>query len=362
MDRYRQKLNTRQILQEMTVRLHSLCVATLFLATIFHSGWASAYGDNYRPFEISLFSPAHIFHPDNKVITGHSFNVFYGRTKSVYGTELGIGVNREDGDVIGLQVAGILNLVNGSVYGIQLSGAANVAGACYGLCLSGGSNYYKKGGAGISIGLYQHVEGSYDGIQLSVFGVSTTSYDLLANRFTHHGLAVTAGVNAAPSFAGLQLATFNFVFHDFYGAQIGLWNSNNSFSKLLSSKVTSHSMYRTQYEDTYSVTRNERGKMKGIQIAFLVNSAANVYGLQMGGIVNTATGEVIGVQISGTMNVANGDMTGVQISAINIAEDCTGIQIGMVNVCRNLKGLQIGAFNIAYENRLPFMVGINAGF
>lgn len=292
-----------------------------------------------RPFELSIVPPVNIFHPKKKVIIGLSLNVPYGKANSAYGLEIGVALNRETEDfggiqlavggnwvhrdAYGLQIAGILNWMEGHMYGIQIAGAVNKSkGACFGFCfagffqwhkwlrgiqIAGGMNGVLEEGKGIQIGSANASQGWFSGIQISpVFNM------------------VTRG------FHGFQLSSVN-------------WNSTSWFG-------TGVDRMRVTYKDDSS----------GIQLGVMFNSVYGFTGLQISGFMNGTDGYLNGFQLA-PMNFSD-DVNGVQLGVLNTAEDVKGIQIGVLNICSRLKGLQIGVINVATKNKLPFMVGLLAGF
>jgi hypothetical protein len=98
-------------------------------------------------------------------------------------------------------------------------------------------------------------------------------------------------------------------------------------------------------------------------IAAAVNLSSHGGGVYLAGLANVSSATFVGFALAGAANIAGDDLEGVQISGLfNLANDVHGVQLGLINVARHLYGVQIGLINIAYENGLPFMVGINAGF
>lgn len=274
-------------------------------------------GPSYRPFEISIFPPINIWHPKHKVIVGASLNVLYGHADSVYGVEIGAGVNREDGDVGGIQISGIANIVHGFAYGIQASVLWNEAdGGCGPICIAGFANDHGHV-VGLEIALFNYAK-KVDGIQLGPFN------------------------GADDVDAGLMLGIMNYAKYDSTAIEIGLLNSNNLL-----------------VGDTEALL--SQGTMRGLQIA-AANTAYDLKGLQLSIGYNQARNDMSGVQITFLINDVAESMNGLQISCANFAHDVHGVQIGFINFTHGLHGVQIGLLNIATDNALPFMVGINAGF
>lgn len=116
--------------------------------------------------------------------------------------------------------------------------------------------------------------------------------------------------------------------------------------------------------------------VKGFRIDILYGRCHNMYGLDIGGVVNHATGKEIGLAASFVLNYAEEEFTGLQVSTVNIssrvnalqigvyneADDMTGLQIGLINHTRLMYGVQIGLINVIENNDLPFLPIVNFFF
>lgn len=125
---------------------------------------------------------------------------------------------------------------------------------------------------------------------------------------------------------------------------------------------------------------NKDTVVKGIQIAWIGNTADYLYGLQIGGFGNGVTLDAVGIQVGLLGNVAgtlkgiqiagiynynypkNSSVTGIQIGAFNYAENISGLQIGLFNACKKLRGVQIGIINHIEQGRFPYLPILNAQF
>jgi hypothetical protein len=295
------------------------------------------------PIEITLFPPLSIFPSDSKVIKGVSVNLVWGTAASVYGLEVGGILNYANKNGLGLRIAGAVNYAGGNAEGAQIAGLVNYAG---------------KGGSGFRLaGLVNASGWSANGIQVAgllnmakddASGLSFSGVGNLAEG-NAYGLHITGFLNhAMKTAAGLRVAGF-FNWDNSSIDEIGLFAS--AFARNGEAGST----------DRFSIRHNATGKAAGIQIAGLGNSAMHLDGIQVSALVNRAFRRARGAQFGGLVNYA-GDLTGVQVGLVNVARDVGGFQIGFVNVARRLKGIQIGLLNVAYENSLPFMVFVNAGF
>jgi hypothetical protein len=81
------------------------------------------------------------------------------------------------------------------------------------------------------------------------------------------------------------------------------------------------------------------------------------------GLVNRVEERVRGLQLAGIVNFA-GEIAGVQLAGIhNQSESVVGVQISsLVNDTEKLVGLQIGLLNFNSSGPLPFFPFFNFGF
>ncbi len=103
-------------------------------------------------------------------------------------------------------------------------------------------------------------------------------------------------------------------------------------------------------------------RVRGIQLAGVVNLARELDGIGASGLVNKVEERVRGLQC-GVANYA-GEVAGVQIAGIsNQSNSVVGVQIGgLVNDAEKLVGLQIGLLNFNKSGPLPFFPIFNFGF
>jgi hypothetical protein len=87
----------------------------------------------------------------------------------------------------------------------------------------------------------------------------------------------------------------------------------------------------------------------GVEVAGLVNVAAGVQGVQIGGIAGVTSSDSEGLQIA-LVNVAGGRLQGAQIGLVGVARD-TNVQVGLVNFASEAD-VQVGLFNIDLHGRL----------
>jgi hypothetical protein len=101
--------------------------------------------------------------------------------------------------------------------------------------------------------------------------------------------------------------------------------------------------------------------VRGAQLAMLANHAGSLDGVGIA-LTNWVDDSVKGAQI-GVVNIA-AEVTGVQLGGIhNQSENVVGAQIGgLVNHADKLHGLQIGFLNFNRSGPLPFFPIFNFGF
>ncbi len=208
-----------------------------------------------------------------------SVNALWGRNGGVNGVEIGGLVNLIEGDVNGLQIAGLANVAKGDLagpslrpgkrakVGVQIAGISNIAASA-------------RGGqiAGISNRLY---EGDLVGFQAAA----------MSNQ-------------VAGNVVGWQLA--------------GLRNKTE-------------------------------GEVKGTQFAGLYNYAGAAASFQVAGLFNIAEGNQK-VQFSSLFNSAR-DVKHFQMAGVNVAREVKGVQIGLINFADTISGASIGLLNFVRHGR-----------
>lgn len=192
-------------------------------------------------------------------INRFSFNVIAGYSKGVNGVELGGILNIVNGNVKYWQAAGFGNLVSGTVTGAQLAGFFNISSQARRVAqLSGFFNMNKHDFLGVqSAGFYNHNGGLLRGVQCAGF------------------------LNTAQTAEGLQLAGFGNVIHR---------------------------------------------SIKGMQLSGFFNYARNRSNAQLAGFINIS--DSANVQLAGFFNYAK-VIKRLQVSVINISDTCAGLPIGL---------------------------------
>ncbi len=158
---------------------------------------------------------------------------------------------------------------------------------------------------------------------------------------SHHaevyGLQLAVGLNYMPDadVYGLQAAFWNGLRQNVYGAELGGMLNNTRDMYGLEAALVNFSRgdsYGAQLAGLLNINAGENSKVGGVQVAGLVNYAPNA--------------QVVGVQLSPFGNiVSDGSLEGLQISCWNTAKKMTGVQLGVVNLSNITNGAQIGVFN-----------------
>lgn len=102
------------------------------------------------------------------------------------------------------------------------------------------------------------------------------------------------------------------------------------------------------------------GKIRGLQLAGVINNAWTFSGTQLAIGVNTSQQPFRGLQLAGVTNISLGVKRGVQLSLLaNISSGTMrGAQIGAYNIADTLTGLQLGAINVTVSNPHGWQIGI----
>ncbi|MGZ3798258.1 MAG: LA_2272 family surface repeat-containing protein, partial [Pseudobdellovibrionaceae bacterium] len=177
------------------------------LGFLFNSQIAYAAEVKDTPVVLSLFSPAQFPPEEYNTVRGLRTNILWGRHRSVYGLDLGIGVNQTDQDFAGFGIAVGLNITNGQtkIFGLQLAGLANF-------------NNERADIYGVQAALINENYGNSKilGMQLGLANISDEGeiYGVQAGLY-----------NSATEVHGLQVGVVNYT-KNLFGAQIGLINFN----------------------------------------------------------------------------------------------------------------------------------------
>jgi ABC-type uncharacterized transport system auxiliary subunit len=226
------------------------------------------------PAQVSFFYP-YGTHGRQSAEYGYNFslNIITGKVGKVNGMEISGLVGRVQGDVTGIQLAGLIN-ATGCLWGIQISGLINAADDTRGIQATG---------------LFNAAD-DVAGIQIS--GLINASDDA-------RGIQASGLINAADNVQGIQFAGLGNASDDVAGVQIsGLVNAAD----------------------------NTRGIQAG-----LFNAADDVVGMQIAGIGNAAD-NVTGIQVGGLGSAAD-VMTGLQIGVFNrTITALRGFQAGIVSI------------------------------
>ncbi len=192
-------------------------------------------------------------------INRFSFNIIAGYSKGVNGLEVGGVLNLVNGNVKYCQAAGFGNVVSGTVKGAQLAGFFNISTQAQRVVqLAGFFNVNKHDFLGLQgAGFYNHNGRLLRGVQCAGF------------------------LNTARTVEGLQLAGFGNVIHQ---------------------------------------------TIKGMQVSGFFNYARNQSNAQVAGFINVS--DSANVQVAGFFNYAK-VIKHIQVSVINISDTCAGLPIGL---------------------------------
>ncbi len=154
---------------------------------------------------------------DDRAISTVSINLTVGRTGGIRGFEWGYLANWDLGDMVGLQVAHGVNLVQGNLEGVQIASLANVVrGDAVSFQATGLLNLTHGRFTGVqSSGFGNFVGGDMEGLQVAGLGNFTNGHC--------EGAQILGVVNGAQTFRGVQLGILN-IAGDAHGGQFGLIN------------------------------------------------------------------------------------------------------------------------------------------
>lgn len=231
---------------------------------------------SHSPFQISLV-PGFGTHPGGRADVDFSFNILAGKVAVVRQFEWGTLLNWETDRMNGLQIGGMVNLVQGEANGVQLAGLANVVLGDYNsVSVAGLGTYAGADATGIGMSFWGHYAGG------NMTGIYLTG---LAN--------FSGGDNLGTAFSGLL---------------------NYSGGEMLGVYLTSGVNFSDQ-------------NALGIFIAGLANVCrSEATGIHLAGLLNFS-GDYTGIEAA-PFNYAE-DVAGTQIGLVNYARTLDGIPIGL---------------------------------
>ena len=176
---------------------------------VHHTAQELPPAEGIAPIAISFFPPVQ-FPPASWDVYGVRLNVFVGHHRDVGFIDAGVLGNVADGNLIGVEIAGLYNRVGSSDGAIQAACIINVV---------------ERDFCGVQLGLVNSVDGDMQGLQAG------------AINLTQDGAGIQMGVfNRAERFSGLQVGLANYAYQ-LQGVQIGAFNiiadSNIPFMPLL---------------------------------------------------------------------------------------------------------------------------------
>ena len=325
------------------------------------------------PFNLSLAGPLALVPTPKKHVELLSVNLLHGSSWYVDGLQVGLLVNHTRRQLRGVEVGGAFNFVLGDAYGlqfslmsnmvrdhmrgVQLAGIVNVAGEVRGLQLTPVVNFAFGDAHGLQLGLLGNGATELTGWQLGLFnGVQTAGPRLMqigAVNFASEGVPrllvqVSPTVNyLGGSGRGLQVGIMNWTFQHFSGLRVGLVNISGE------SVATFTPLDDNTFWDQYNP---DREWLKTWQ----VDNSAVVSGLSVAALMQISP-FARGLQVS-PINVTHQGASGVELGLLNInGGNLRGAQVGAVNITGTLTGVQLGVLNIAFRQKLPVTVLINAG-
>jgi len=203
----------------MNLRLHTIIAALLVTLTLgAGTGLAQSVGSHHF-LTLQFLHPA-ATSPNPETSATVRLSVLYGRSGGINGLDLNLGAAVTSGDVTAFQATGLYSQVGGRFQGLSITGGMqNLRSDGVGFLFTLGANHIEGNFVGLqSAGLLNLNRGHFAGAQVSGL------VNLNDGAGTFLQLASAANVNAGP-FAGLQLSAFlNAANSTIGGGQIALLN------------------------------------------------------------------------------------------------------------------------------------------
>lgn len=168
-----------------------------------------------------------------------SINIIGGHSKGLNGVEVGGVYNFDAGQVYGVQVAGVSNIVKEDVIGVQVGGVMNgVGGKVSGVQVAGVINYVDEDIEGVQIaGVMQRVR-HINGLQVSgvinqAKSVNGLQIGGVLNKVdsSSSNIQIAGVVNIAKNIIGAQISGVVNICDTLKGVQIGLFNFANNIDR-----------------------------------------------------------------------------------------------------------------------------------
>ncbi len=223
------------------------------------------------------------------------------------------------GELFGLSISGVVDLVLGDASGAQIAGLFALAHGLRGVQIAGGLALTLRDVEGLQIAPASLAGGSVHGAQLG-------AVHIVGGRLH-----------------GLQIGAVDLVHEETNGVQIGALALSGGY-----------------VEGAQIAAVNVAGEwMSGVQIGAVNVSGQRASGVQIGA-VNVSGEGMNGLQL-GAANIAGGDVEGAQIGAVNVsAGRVRGVQIGVVNIAEDADA-SIGLVSIHARGRTQIRVGADSG-
>lgn len=236
-------------------------------------GGAYSHVGALRGFGLSLF----VGQVERDILGAQISGLWLQSSDTRGGTVAGLGAISR-GDLLGVEVAGLVAARTGCIVGAQVGGLWASAGATCATLQVGNRPMNRRMLSGVQVGgLVGHFSGRFRGVQLS--GIAAIAGD------RSEGLQMTGGVALARS--------------GFVGAQVGFTGN-----------VAQGHSQGLQLSALFNV---QRGQFNGVQLSTGFNYADEVRGVQFG-----------------TVNVGR-RIRGVQLGFVNVASEEGGLGLGLVN-------------------------------
>ncbi len=201
---------------------------------IFITAAVSTYGQGVKPFHFSVLNQLSTQGIESKNTDYHfSINLFSGTVKSIKGLEIGSFYNQNNGNMVGAQYSGLVNVTKDSLKGIQAAGIANITGNVVGVQYAGLYNQAKN-----------------------VLGIQTGGLVNIAHNVK--GIQLNGLVNKAKVLTGLQIGLLNICDSVAKGGAIGLINivKKNGYREIEFSTADYQNIgisYKSGIKEIYSI-------------------------------------------------------------------------------------------------------------
>ena len=326
-------------------------------------------GRSYFPFGLGLYSRKSTFNLQTNP-KYFQFNFLYGASRDLYGLNSGLGITQFQRGMRKDRTIKVSEILGGDL-NLLLSYGGNQRG----LSFSGFSTFRDRYSLGIQIAGFSNTVGERKQTTLPLPEGQVA--EIHPNDPVLYGLNLAGVVNGSTVIGGVSISSLNIAhMGSLTGVNLGLimnWSHSGRVRGLnLAGLINAAGILEGV---NLSGLVNAGDEMNGIQLSAISNIGKTINGINLAGIMNSSN-DSSGLSLGGLANLSrnhrgmsvsfwnriSGVLTGVSVGVINQSESTEGLQMGLINLSQKKSRLQIGLINYSKDNWIPFFPFLNFDF